>query len=85
MQKDDHANEPLQTLKKKEKSAQLSTSLLIGMVIVQAVVGVFLTITGGFSVFTIMPLIFVPIAMVSYNNLKRIKAEIASRNNDQAL
>lgn len=80
MKNEDYSKISLEELKKKEKSAQLATSLLIGMIIVQFIVGVFLTMTQGFSVFTIMPAIFLPIAVLSYNNLKKIKEAIASKN-----
>lgn len=80
MQKEDSHKVSLTELKKKEKSAQLLTSLLIGIIIVQVVVGIFLTVADGFSIFTFMPAVFIPVAVISYSNLKKIKNEIAKRN-----
>ena len=80
MKNEDTTNLSLDELKKKEKSAQLSTSLLIGIVIVQCITGVYLTIVQGFSIFTVMPLIFFPIAIMSYKNLKKLRQVIASKS-----
>ncbi len=73
MKNEDYTKLSLEELKKKEKGAQLATSLLTGIIIVQSAVGIYLTFTNGFSVF--------PILMMSYNNLKKIREEIASRSN----
>lgn len=79
MKNENFSNMSLEDLRKKEKSAQLTTSLLIGMIIIQGISGVYLTITQGFSVFTIMPVVFIPIAVISYSNLKKIREVIASK------
>ena len=71
----------LEDLKSKAKSAQISLSLLIGIIIVQIGVGAYLTLNQGFSVFTVMPIIFIPIAIISSGNLKKLKQEIAAREN----
>lgn len=68
----------IETLKKKEKKAQLVCSLLTGIVIVQCLAGVFLTYVNGFSVFTVMPAVFVPIMIMSFVNLRKIREAIAS-------
>lgn len=81
MKTEDYSKTSLEELKKKEKSTQLSASLLGGLIIVQLIIGVFLTFTNGFSVFTVMPVAFIPILMISISNLKKLKKEIASRNN----
>ncbi len=81
MKNEDYTKLSLEELKKKQKGAQLATSLLTGIIIVQSAVGIYLTFTNGFSVFTMMPVVFFPILMMSYNNLKKIREEIASRAN----
>ena len=80
MRADNYRKMPLDELKKRAKSAQLNTYLLTGIIIVQTIVGVFLLFTDGFSVFTIMPVVFIPILIISFKNLKMIKDQIASRD-----
>jgi len=69
----------LEELKKREKTTKTSTVLLLGMIIVQIAVGVFLTFKQKFSVFTILPIAFFPILVVNNTNLKKIRTEINSR------
>ncbi len=79
MKQQDYTQMTLEELKKKEKSTQTATYALIGIMIVQCLTGVYLTYVQGFSVFTIMPVVFIPIAVMSFGSLKKIREEIASR------
>ncbi len=67
-------------LKSKEKTLQRSVSILAGVLIVMFITGIFLTIKKGVNVFTMLPVVFLPILIASYSGLKKIKNEIISRN-----
>lgn len=69
----------LTELQKRAKSTKMASGLLIGIIIVQFITGIFLTIKQGFSVFIIIPVAFLPMVVVNYSNLKKIKEEIAKR------
>ena len=69
----------LTELHKRAKFTKLASGLLIGVIIVQVITGVFLTIKQGFSVFIIIPVAFMPLVAVNHLNLKKIKEEIAKR------
>lgn len=79
MKKEDYAQYSTEDLLKREKTAKSSTSLLAGIVIVQFIVGVYLTYKQGFSVFTVMPFCFLPIVLINYSSAKKIREEINSR------
>ena len=69
----------LTELNKRAKSTKMASGLLIGIIIVQFITGIFLTIKQGFSIFIIIPVAFLPMVAVNYSNLKKIKEEIAKR------
>ena len=73
------SNLSLDQLKSREKMLKKSISLIIAAVIVMTIAGIFLTFKQGFSVFTILPLIFFSIILINNTNLKKLRAEIASR------
>ncbi len=70
----------LDELKSKEKTLKSSMAILGGMIIVLLITGVFLTIKQGFGVFTVLPIVFLPIFTMNIGNLKKIQSEIALRN-----
>ena len=70
----------LEVLKAREKMLKISVSLIIASIIVMTIAGIFLTYKNGFSVFTVLPIIFLSIVVINANNLKKVKAEIASRD-----
>jgi hypothetical protein len=70
----------VEELEKRAKTTKTSTGLLLGIIIVQFILGIFLTFKQGFNVFTVIPLAFLPIVFVNYTSLKKIKEEIANRN-----
>lgn len=70
----------LAELKNQEKTLKTVTYVLGGVLIVQFVVGIALSFTKGFSVFSILPFAFLPLMIVNLGNLKKIRAEIASRS-----
>lgn len=67
-------------LEKRAKSTKFVTSILLGSIIIQFAAGVYLTILKGFNVFLIIPVAFLPLIILNFNNLKKIKEEIAKRN-----
>lgn len=69
----------LEGLKKKEKALNISLKVLIGMIIVMVLAGIYLAIKQGFSVFTILPVAFLPILMTNIKNVKKIREMIAER------
>ena len=69
----------LTDLNKRAKSTKMASGLLIGIIIVQFITGIFLTLKQGFSVFILIPVAFLPMVAVNYSNLKKINEEIAKR------
>ena len=69
----------LTELNKRAKSTKMASGLLIGIIIVQFITGIFLTLKQGFSVFILIPVAFLPMVAVNYFNLKKINEEIAKR------
>ena len=69
----------LTELNKRAKSTKMASGLLIGIIIVQFITGIFLTLKQGFSVFILIPVAFLPMVAVNYSNLKKINEEIAKR------
>jgi hypothetical protein len=67
-------------LLKKVKTAKVAISALGGLLIVLVASTVYLTYLQGFSVFTVLPVAFLPLFIINVSNLKKIQAEIASRN-----
>ncbi len=70
----------IEDLNKRAKTTKTATGLLLGIIILQFAIGTYLTIKQGFNAFTIIPLAFLPMVIVNYANLKKIKEEIAKRN-----
>ena len=67
-------------LLKKEKTLKAASTVMGGMLVVLAAASVYLTYLQGFTVFSVLPVAFLPIFIVNIGNLKKIKAEISSRN-----
>ncbi len=68
-------------LLKKEKTLKAASTVLGGMLAILAAASAYLTYLQGFSVFTVLPVAFLPMFIINLGNLKKIQAEIASRNN----
>lgn len=69
----------LEGLKKKEKALNVSLKVLIVMLILMVLAGIYLAFKQGFSVFTILPVAFLPILMTNIKNLKKIREMITER------
>lgn len=67
-------------LEKRAKTTKMATGLLLGILIVQFADSAYLTIKQGFNVFIIIPIAFLPLVILNFTNLKKIKEEIAKRN-----
>jgi hypothetical protein len=67
-------------LLKKAKALKAASSVLGGMLVIMAATSVYLTYLQGFSVFTALPIAFLPMLIINVSNLKKIQTEIASRN-----
>lgn len=70
----------LDELKNQEKKLRGTVGAFVGIIVIMVIAGVILTFQKGFTIFTVMPIIFLPLMTVSINNLKKVKAEISSRN-----
>jgi hypothetical protein len=70
----------VEELNKRAKTTKFATGLLLGVIIMQFVIGGYLTLKQGFNVFIVIPLAFLPMVFVNYANLKKINEEIAKRN-----
>lgn len=71
----------LEELHKRAKTSRFATGLLLGVIILQFCIGIYLTIKQGFNVFTIIPMAFLPMVMINYAGLKKINEEITKRKN----
>ena len=69
----------LDELKSQEKGQTIILSVFIGLILIMAIAGGYLTYIKGFNVFTVLPVAFLPLVLVFFNNLKKTKAEISSR------
>ena len=69
----------IEELNKKLKTTKFATGMLTGILIVQLIVGVYLSVKNGFSIFIIVPIAFLPILIINYQNIKKINEEIARR------
>jgi hypothetical protein len=69
--------EELEKRAKTTKTASIMLAVIIGL---QFAIGIYLTFKNGFNVFTIIPLAFLPMLIVNFTNIKKIKEEIAKRN-----
>jgi hypothetical protein len=67
-------------LLKKEKNLKGASAVLGGMLVVLAAASAYLSYLQGFSVFTVLPVAFLPMFIINLGNLKKIQTEIASRN-----
>jgi hypothetical protein len=80
MKKEDYSQYSIEELTKKEKTAKVATITLGVVVFLQFLVGLFLTYKQGFSIFIVLPFTFLPILIVNISTMKKIRAEIDSRN-----
>ena len=69
----------LDELKIREKMLKTAVSLITASIIVMIIAGIFITYKQGFSVFTVMPIIFISIVLINAAKLKKVRAEIAAR------
>lgn len=69
----------LDELKSQAKGQTIILSVFIGLVVIMAVASGYLTYVKGFNTFTVLPVAFLPLVLVFFNNLKKTKAEIGSR------
>ena len=70
---------PEDELKKREKEMTVAVILLLITVMIMLISTIFGFIKKGFTVTTILPFAFLPLAIINFLNLKKIKAELASR------
>ena len=70
----------IEELEKRAKTTKTASVMLAVVIAIQFGIGVFLTFSKGFNVFTVIPLAFLPMLMVNFSNIKKIKEEIAKRN-----
>lgn len=66
-------------LNKKLSISTTATWFLGIIILLQFAVGIYLTTQKGFSVFTILPVCFIPVLLVNFASIKKIKGEIANR------
>lgn len=69
----------LEELEKQHKTLKIITSIFLVFLIIMTLCGIYLTLKKGFSVFTILPICFLPLTIVNVTGLKKIKTEIESR------
>lgn len=67
-------------LEKRAKATKTAAILLAVIIGIQFLVGLFLTVKQGFNVFIVIPFAFLPLMIINFTNVKKIKEEIAKRN-----
>lgn len=80
MKKEDYSQLTIEELAKKEKTAKTATIALAVIILLQFLIGLYLTFKQGFGVFTILPITFLPILILNYSMIKKIREEINSRS-----
>lgn len=70
----------LEELTKRAKTTKTVTWTLAGIIFIQLLTGIYLTIQQGFNVFIIIPMAFIPLLIANFTSIKKIKEEIARRN-----
>ncbi len=66
-------------LVKNEKGMKIAVIILAVFVVIMFLSGGYLFSKKGFSFFTVMPLIFLPLWFINYRNWKKMKEELAKR------
>jgi hypothetical protein len=69
----------IEQLKSKEKTLKITIAVLGGVVVLLLLVGMVLTIQKGFTIFSILPVAFLPFLSVLFSILKKTQAEIDTR------
>ncbi len=69
----------VEELNQQQKSLRFITGVMIGLVIGMGAVSAFSTFQKGFSVFTMLPVFFLPLAIINFKKLKEIKEELRLR------
>jgi hypothetical protein len=67
-------------LTKRAKTTKAVTISLAVIILIQFAVGTYLTIQKGFGIFTIIPITFLPMLIINFGNIKKMKEEIAKRS-----
>lgn len=67
-------------LQKNEKAMKTAVLVLASCVGLMFITGIYLTFKKGFSVSSVLPVAFLPLFGINLQNWKKVKAEIASRN-----
>lgn len=80
MKENKYAQMSLEELKAKEKTLKSAISVFVGILMVLVFAVVFLGVRQGFSVFSILPVAFLPLILANINILKKLQEEIKSRN-----
>lgn len=68
-----------EALEKRAKVTKTASVMLAVIIALQFVIGIYLTVVNGFNVFIVIPAAFLPLLMVNFSNLKKIKEEISRR------
>ena len=66
-------------LKKNIRLMSIAVSVIIASIVIMIIAGIFSYTKKGFTITTILPVAFMPIAFINLINLKKMKMELASR------
>jgi hypothetical protein len=81
MKQESLSNLSIDELKAKEKSLKTAAGMLTGMMVVMFAVGIYMFFQNGFSVFSILPVAFMPLVGGLFAKIKDVRSEVASRSN----
>jgi hypothetical protein len=66
-------------LKKNVRMLTIAVAVIVASIIIMIISAVSSYAKKGFTVYSVVPFAFLPIAIINFVNLKKIKAELASR------
>ena len=73
----------IETLKKKEKTLKIMTTMFGTMLILLFLINLFLMTKTGFKATYVFPIAMLPIWILNYTNLKKNQKEIAEKEKQQ--
>lgn len=69
----------IEELQSKEKKSKIVIAIFGGMIVLMLISSMVLTMMQGFTVFSVLPVAFLPLLSVLFANLKKIQTEIAEK------
>jgi hypothetical protein len=69
----------IEQLKSKAKILKITIALFGGVIVLLLLVGMILTIQKGFTIFSALPIAFLPLLSILFGSFKKVQIEIDNR------